>query len=764
MFRNRSREGHYPVGPTTTSSPPERGVPPSGQKEEESSWISMLSGVSRPALLYLQSFLPGRPRNLALPENVSHWVFGHLKQQYVDEDSSSREDSLNWLSEINPLSQNQTYHLTYLNCQTPAGVNASSDGSASNWLTTDALFEIGIQNAAEMDMDPGQRSRTPSGSAARSFFSHVLNSVSAQEMKHSKGAQVLDGKNWLTDMASSSVNSNGSGWWDRIWGSEETSQTWLSNFPWGKGGVMTNEHCPRPANGTKATVAKTTELFVHCNSRESIPGESAGHSSDKAEPFDNSSLQIAQPECLPSSEGHKLQHQSNISINSLLFTAGATSACIKVSVLTPDQDNGYSSLEEEQSICPCNMVKTPCEEEPQGVSELNEHRTTIKTEMEGDNSELREEGDSITGKGEVESKEEEMEDCHIHGSDNEEGEKASPESPSSAATVLTIPPCRNKAIAFIMGSPCSDDEDSQSDQESSDDDDDGFDSEGSSELSDSVDEDSDESSDSDSETDSETERLWHSLCKNRDPYNPRNFTASIQTSSSAPRTIPTTTSASSVPSVSPCFPQSSPASSPDQTPSPLSSSPGSPPSCTSTLRNHDVWEDSTSASEVDEAESLCLWNSFSSSLDPYSPLNFQATLRTHRSAKVEPGAGDRRKKTYQTLVYTSNHVGVTTSPPQYRKEEADERLDSGFCEPLASTVDTSTVFVKKVRFCEEVEEFFASCGEEEDRRGPWEELARDRCRFRRRCQEVEQSIAYCLDPQHRRLIYEKRTVWNTQDS
>lgn len=63
----------------------------------------------------------------------------------------------------------------------------------------------------------------------------------------------------------------------------------------------------------------------------------------------------------------------------------------------------------------------------------------------------------------------------------------------------------------------------------------------------------------------------------------------------------------------------------------------------------------------------------------------------------------------------------------------------------------------QVRFCEHVDEVVISAEEEEDRRGPWEEFARDRCRFFRRCQEVEQSIAYCLQPQHRRVVYHRLT-------
>lgn len=69
-------------------------------------------------------------------------------------------------------------------------------------------------------------------------------------------------------------------------------------------------------------------------------------------------------------------------------------------------------------------------------------------------------------------------------------------------------------------------------------------------------------------------------------------------------------------------------------------------------------------------------------------------------------------------------------------------------------------FPLQVRFSEQVEFFFASGDDDgpEDRRGPWEQLARDRCRFQRRCQQVELSIGPCLQPQHRRQVYLRLTA------
>ena len=65
--------------------------------------------------------------------------------------------------------------------------------------------------------------------------------------------------------------------------------------------------------------------------------------------------------------------------------------------------------------------------------------------------------------------------------------------------------------------------------------------------------------------------------------------------------------------------------------------------------------------------------------------------------------------------------------------------------------DWTLVSPLQVRFCEEVEEFYSG---PEDRRGPWEELARDRCRFLRRIQEVEEAIGHVLVPASRLLAYQ----------
>ncbi|KAM4741721.1 uncharacterized protein ppp1r15b [Anableps anableps] len=146
---------------------------------------------------------------------------------------------------------------------------------------------------------------------------------------------------------------------------------------------------------------------------------------------------------------------------------------------SPEQDNGYSSLEEELSQRGLLAQQSPPSEQQQEppLPQLEEAP----------------------------------------------GERPEPEG------ALSAPQCRNKSIAFIMGCPCSDDDDSSQSEPESDDDDDGFDSEGSSDLSE-----SESSEDSDSEPDLESERLWTSLCQSVDPYNPRSFTAPLHTAPAPP--------------------------------------------------------------------------------------------------------------------------------------------------------------------------------------------------------------------------------------
>nr|XP_020515481.1 protein phosphatase 1 regulatory subunit 15B-like [Labrus bergylta] len=723
MFRNMSSEGQLSSG-QSASSPAGHGVASPGLHSQESSWIGLLSVVSRPAMSFLQKYLLGRPRNPALPDRGAGWMSGDFKNSFEDEE----REFLRQLDDIMPLTEHPaphlTPHLTYLRCQHHGapGLLEPTDSGSLPWLTPDSLREMGIQSAEGVNVC--QQTQVGYFSSARTFLSHVrLGLVSSQEINPAGE------KEWVTEVVSSSLKSNGGKsrtWWGSFWGGEEGSQARADERN------VTGLLCPQqPAAETNASAAETTAAFVQSDIGGWTLGENTGPTDHKDQPANNGGLQTAQNTKASTPDQH-------LSISDHLSRSGAAAACSEVAVLTPDQDNGYSSLEEEHvQMCHLYMVKPPSKELLQQDLQSTETSAPIKTEMEEGTAG---EGESASGKADEEE----------GARDNQE--VTAEEGQSVEAMALTNPQCQNKAIAFIMGCPCSDDDSSQSDRESSeDDDDDGFDSEGSSDLSDSSDEDDeDDDADSDSEADSEAERLWTSLCQGADPYNPRNFTARLHTRSTPPRTIPTSTPLSST--------QSTPDSSPDLTSLPLSSpqlTSSSPPS------GNDTWDDSTSASEVDEAESLRLLSSFSCSSDPYSPFNFQATIRTRGPAEVGPRARAKPRKTSQTSPRSTHHN--PTSPPEYRKEEAEERLDSGFSELCISSGSNSKI--KKVRFCDDVEEFFASCSEEEeDRRGPWEELARDRCRFLRRCEEVEQSIAYCLQPQHRTLVYRRLAILYVQDA
>ncbi|XP_032936295.1 protein phosphatase 1 regulatory subunit 15B isoform X1 [Catharus ustulatus] len=333
----------------------------------------------------------------------------------------------------------------------------------------------------------------------------------------------------------------------------------------------------------------------------------------------------------------------------------------------PDPDHGYHSLEEEQQ----------------------QQLRDIRPES-GSGGDLEQPGGVPVEQGDAEEEGEALA--------GEEGEEDS--ETEQNFQISARPACANKLIDYIIGGVSSgeeseDEEDWDDDEDGGDEGDDGFDSE---EL----------PSDSDSVSqDGERLHLWNSFYS-LDPYNPQNFTATIQTCSSEPGKEMSDTEEEEE----------------EEEDSWAESSEGSPSS------DEDEWDCDNSG---DEAENLKLWNSFCSSEDPYNPLNFTAAFQTAEKKGTEEKKGTAGLQgAERPSSVPSEHFSVCRV--QLEKRDSDP----------AKTANSKR---KKVTFVEEVTLYLISS--EEDRRGPWEELARDGCRFQRRIQETEEAIGYCLSPEHR---------------
>ncbi|NXA43197.1 PR15B phosphatase, partial [Eudromia elegans] len=359
----------------------------------------------------------------------------------------------------------------------------------------------------------------------------------------------------------------------------------------------------------------------------------------------------------------------------------------------PEPDHGYHSLEEEQQQRGAWHERAG---EQQGVHrepKYPEGQHGAGRGLEDGHVEMRSDPEMVAFDGEAVSDE--------NGMDSEAERELH---------LLGRPACANKLIDYIIGGAFSGEESADDEERDDDDDgDDGFDSEGL--LSD---------SDASSQH-GERLHLWNSFFS-PDPYNLQNFTATIQTTSSEPgKDVP-------------CGSDVEEEEEEEEDSWAEGSSDSSDPSC----EEDDEWE----CSSVDEAESLKLWNSFCTSDDPYNPFNFKAPLKPEK-----PGL----KGTERLSLVTSECSRLTVCAVQL------ETQPCGIADPgqqgLVSAVKCGRSKRKKVTFLEKVTEYYISS--EEDRKGPWEELARDGCRFQKRIQETEDAIGYCLTIEHRQKVFNR---------
>ncbi|KAA0707733.1 Protein phosphatase 1 regulatory subunit 15B [Triplophysa tibetana] len=644
-------------------------------RSHDSSWISVFSLVSRPAWSFLQKYLPGR----------SHSAF-------------DMRSNLDMGSSLVGVLGDPSLKAAYLNCQHENAVCASpGDPVSLAWLTHGSLSQLGIQDAVQKDFNMQRQVSVGYLGTARNFLSQLLMNVSSTQEKRLKGTMRCKPE-------------AGSWRWDGSLGAEDKPQNGLLHVPQTTNETGANlQHCGEHhgvaycQSRSHAAIAMTTVLCVCRDDRASMNNESAGPSCSKE------LVHNAGPHTESRTNSYQLPLVDDEQRN-VFQPLVCNRTYSEVAVLTPDQDNGYSSLEEEHSNSKLRNMRLLSEE--QEVSETDGLVASGESSSQSNTTGNESVEHSHTESGDCEDKiQQEDKDSESETDKTSEGSSHGPPAPEDLP-ILPNPRCQNKSISYIMGSPCSGESESEDDSDWDSNDDDGFDSEGSSHPSESEDSSDCESNTDEEDANSETERLWNSLCQNEDPYNPRNFTAPMR---SASKPKPATESPVSE-------------SPPAHMSSHLSPSPLSP------LLSEN--ESNEEACEVDEEENLKLWNSFSCPADPYSLLNFQAPIKTRKLRK------SCQKKT-------------TPGTPNYKREEAEERLDSGFSEistgPYSSGV--MGVQLKKVQFVEEVEEFYASS--DEDRHGPWEEIARDRFRFQRRVEEVEKTISYCLSPTFRLVVFQR---------
>ncbi|KAJ8343426.1 hypothetical protein SKAU_G00307550 [Synaphobranchus kaupii] len=243
----------------------------------------------------------------------------------------------------------------------------------------------------------------------------------------------------------------------------------------------------------------------------------------------------------------------------------------------------------------------------------------------------------------------------------------------------------------------------------------------------------------DDDVEEQNERLWELFANPPDPYNPLHFTACA--TSSCPTGV---------------FTEGGPSH-------PLRTARAEELDGTPRYRANSPSDSDTGAAESDrpacseEEEEEELWNSFSQGADPYHPLHFRACLQSSPTSLDRPKKQGtaapslqktRRSKPRLPKRNLKRHHCVQTPRERWRLSPW-RKPGSG---PATGLQTAEIPAPKKVRFSPVVQVHVIrvwSFAMQAVRKGPWEEMGRDRARFQRRIQETEQAIGFCLHQSHR---------------
>ncbi|XP_053307486.1 protein phosphatase 1 regulatory subunit 15A-like [Spea bombifrons] len=145
-----------------------------------------------------------------------------------------------------------------------------------------------------------------------------------------------------------------------------------------------------------------------------------------------------------------------------------------------------------------------------------------------------------------------------------------------------------------------------------------------------------------------------------------------------------------------------------------------------------------------DTEGSELWASFCKNDDPYNPLSFSMPIESSTVAKAtddsvyEGPEGDWKEKNGDHSKSQEGAHGDTKNDT--KSDESPQKSGK----------------VQKVRFSPVVSVHRMITWDyayRAARKGPWEEYARDRCRFKKRITEAQAAFGFCLEPQHREKMW-----------